>query len=302
MSPAEKAGLKVESPQHPFKRLVTEGKESSTSTIAAPHVLVVLGLTLLILLQVWYPFSGAIAGGSLEEALNGPTAKWLMEDLVGTERLHMGLPGLAAVGVFINPLLETVNKIKIDRDTRRTPLLPFSAMATSCTLWFTYGILREAPGVVCPNIIGMTLGLYYCYVFQRFCPKGANWLPYTLLAHAIVFLVTLISCVVAVLAVPTHVAAPLLGVVGNVAGIIMTAGPLASVRTVVEEKSTRSLAFGFTCCLTVNATLWFTYGFWIIGDAMIWAPNLLNLFISSLQLSLFAVYGFGPGNFKEVDA
>jgi len=227
-------------------------------------------------------------------SLTDPVVIWLMEDLVGTASVHMGLPGLAAIAVFVNPLLETVPKILRDKDTRKMPLLPFSAMAAQSMVWGTYGILTAAPSVMCPNIFGVVLGLFYCYIFARFCPKGADWLPSTLSAHTAVVLVTFLTCVVGILCVPARIAAPAMGLAGNAGNIIMGAGPLASIQTVLAERDTQSLAFGFTCCLAVNSLLWVIYGMGMVGDALIWVPNAVGLVMSGLQLSLFARFGFGP--------
>lgn len=50
-------------------------------------------------------------------------------------------------------------------------------------------------------------------------------------------------------------------------------------------------------CLFSQATFcngvgWFGYGYFVLADPLIWAPNLLGIAAATLQLSLFARFGF----------
>ena len=58
------------------------------------------------------------------------------------------------------------------------------------------------------------------------------------------------------------------GILGNVANVFMMWGPLAAVRTVLNEKSTRSLPFMFTRASGFNSGLWTLYGVGVIQDTL----------------------------------
>ena len=42
----------------------------------------------------------------------------------------------------------------------------------------------------------------------------------------------------------------------------------------------------------MNCTLWFSFGWFVIDDFFIYAPNLLGLASGFTQMALFAKYGF----------
>ena len=93
-------------------------------------------------------------------------------------------------------------------------------------------------------------------------------------------------------------ATKVLGCFGIGVSLLMVGGPLASAKTVVEERNTRSLPFGFTCCLAANATLWALYGY-MVHDPMIYVPNIMGVLVSLIQLSLFAVFGIHSAENKQ---
>lgn len=217
--------------------------------------------------------------------------RWVMESCAGIGSVSMGLPGLLSLGIFINPMLEAIPRIRHDRDVGKLPLLPYSAMATQGMVWCTYGLLLGNPAVWTPNFMAMVLGLYYCSVYARYCPRGADWLPYSYRHHVGGFVATALLCTGTFLAVPAASAAPVLGLTGNVMTLLMFGGPLAALRTVIRDKSTRAMPFGFTVAVNLNCNMWFFYAYFMLADPFIFVQDFIGLLLTTVQLACFARYG-----------
>lgn len=213
-----------------------------------------------------------------------------MEDLLRLGSVKLGAPGICALGLSCTPLLEAMPRIWAERGVGKLPLLPYTAMLTSGMLWCTYGLLAGSPVIFWPNGFGVVLGLFYCTFFWHFCPPGADWLP--LSRHHLVFLLVAAGvCVSFPVLLPPTMAMLLLGVLASVLTVVIFAGPLAAIRTVMGDRSTRSLPFAFTCSVSLNCSLWLTYGWFMAGDAFIYVPNFLGLLVACLHLSLFCRFG-----------
>lgn len=94
-----------------------------------------------------------------------------------------------------------------------------------------------------------------------------------------------------------------LGLIGCALAVILAGSPLATLANVIKEKTTKSLSFNFTFATWMNAISWLLYGVLVANDPMIYGPNAFGLFLASIQLLLFAVYGFpndSRGNYKVV--
>lgn len=90
---------------------------------------------------------------------------------------------------------------------------------------------------------------------------------------------------------PVEQALNIIGLAGCGIVVVMFGGPLATIKTVLKDKSTASLPFAFTLAAFVNCSLWFSYGAFVLNDAFIWAPNGLGLCSAVAQLGLFAKFG-----------
>lgn len=84
----------------------------------------------------------------------------------------------------------------------------------------------------------------------------------------------------------------LLGSIGCILAIILMGSPLATLKTVLTEKSTASLPFLTSFTGWCNALAWSSYGLLVAHDAMIYGPNLVGLTLASFQLFLFVLFGF----------
>merc|ERR1712166_1290628 len=84
----------------------------------------------------------------------------------------------------------------------------------------------------------------------------------------------------------------LLGQLGSIVAIMMFAGPLQSVKTVLLEESVASLPLPTAVACTLNCLLWTCYGVMIKNDVYVYGPNGAGLLCGLIQLSLFARFGF----------
>ncbi|CAK0861871.1 unnamed protein product [Prorocentrum cordatum] len=157
-------------------------------------------------------------------------SEWWMEDAVGFGRVRMGVPGVASLVLFVNPLIETMPKIKREASVGSLPLLPFSAMVMSGSIWASYGWLRGSPAIWVPNCCQLLFGLY-CHVFCRFCPAGAASLPCSRRVHAAGAACSWAVCAACLLLLPESSGSILLGLLGNAMNVMLFAGPLAVIRS-----------------------------------------------------------------------
>jgi solute carrier family 50 protein (sugar transporter) len=219
------------------------------------------------------------------------TLQWAMEGMVEVGPVKMGIPGILSLFMFGNPLFEVVPKLWRDRSVNRLPLLPYSAMFMAGLIWSFYGVLVGNLNVLIANGVSVILSIIYIHSFMRFCPPDADWLPLSRQAHIVAMVVTSLYCCCSVWLLPQARAIMLLGITGCVLASIMFAGPLAAVRTVIEEKNTRSLPFIFTLGVTLNGAVWSFYAIYVRYDRMILFPNAMGFLCGLAQISLFAVYG-----------
>merc|ERR1712232_1540338 len=73
------------------------------------------------------------------------------------------------------------------------------------------------------------------------------------------------------------VAAPYIGYAACTAAVVMMAAPLATLKTVVETKSTAALPLIPSIGVVVNATSWTAYGFLVVHDPVVFIPNGLGM-------------------------
>merc|ERR1711920_802058 len=182
-------------------------------------------------------------------------------------------------------------RIVKDKSIGAMPLLPYSAMFANGTIWVTYGALLGNPAIWLPNMPAVFFGALYSAIFLKNTPTGADWLPRTPTYHAL-GVAGIVSVVLgSTFCLESSVAAQVVGILGNIVCVTMFAGPLSAIRTVLQEKSTRSLPLGMCIMTVVNCSLWTFYGAAMLEDPLIWFPNALGLLSGVVQLGLFMRFG-----------
>ena len=97
------------------------------------------------------------------------------------------------------------------------------------------------------------------------------------------------------MAEPPAQAAHLLGWGGSTLAVCLMASPLATVQTVLAERSTRAMPFAQSASTCANASAWLAYGIVVAKDRFVIVPNALGCAASVLQLALFARFGIYRG-------
>ncbi|XP_013420838.1 sugar transporter SWEET1 isoform X3 [Lingula anatina] len=87
----------------------------------------------------------------------------------------------------------------------------------------------------------------------------------------------------------TAVAANVVGLIGSGLSIATFASPLATLRTVLKNKSTDSMSFPLVAVNFLVALQWALYGY-LLKDKNILIPNTLGCAIAGVQVLLFVVY------------
>eukprot|EP00056_Hartaetosiga_gracilis_P017652 m.8008 g.8008 ORF g.8008 m.8008 type:complete len:323 (+) comp5983_c0_seq1:43-1011(+) len=171
-----------------------------------------------------------------------------------------------------------------DKSVGVLSILPPLSLFTNCVIWGWYGHLIDDFPVMLPNLSGAAFGLVYTAIYLRYAEK----IPVGLLAGS----GALISTITAVAIMgDTETVVPYIGIVGDVLAVILMASPLATIKTVLKEKSTRALPFAISLATLFNAASWTTYGTLVMGDPLIWVPNALGLAAALVQMAMFARFG-----------
>lgn len=159
-------------------------------------------------------------------------------------------PGVAVQFVFLSPLLA----VKAFRDTGTTgdvAVAPYAAMFANGVLWASYGVLLDNPSIALPNVSAIVLGASYCAAFYCYRSPQACVLPYFGAAGSMVA-----ATAGAAATLPAAEAAGVIGSIGCVASVAMFAGPLASIRAVLRDRSAAAIPPAFTVVSCANTAVW----------------------------------------------
>ena len=132
---------------------------------------------------------------------------------------------------------------------------------------------------------------HFTAIYCRFCSAGADWLPFTKEVHIGAIGIGFCYSAAVTMLLPETTALTALPIAGNICCIIMFGGPLASIKTVLKDKSTESMPFGFTCLVLMNCSLWAFYAYWVIADPWLFVPNAIGVLLAGAQVALFVRFG-----------
>jgi len=177
----------------------------------------------------------------------------------------------------------TARGILADKSVGALSPLPFLSLLTNCIIWTYYGLLRKDNTVFVPNVIGVLSGLSCVAAYQKWAPV----VPLKLYSAA-AFVVLIATALASV--GNFH----LIGLIGCALAVIVMGAPLATLKTVVQSKSTASMPFTTSLMGFLNSMSWSAYGLLVADDVMIYGPNLAGLILSGIQMVLFMVFGLPP--------
>lgn len=137
-------------------------------------------------------------------------------------------------------------------------LLPFASLLTNCVIWFFYGLLKDDYTVMVPNGLGIFSGLFCFATYIRFS-KSVDAVSIAVSLALILFAMSLYS------AGDFNT----LGSTGCILAMIVMGSPLATLSTVIRDKSTESMPFGTSLATWCNACSWSLYGLIVAKDFMV---------------------------------
>lgn len=142
--------------------------------------------------------------------------------------------------------VKTALTIIADKSVKSLSPIPFVSLLTNCVIWTFYGLLRKDNTVLVPNAAGVLSGAF-CVSAYRSHETSPSTQVYTISGLIIAFA---IGCAL----IGNY---KLLGSVGCALAVCLMASPLATLRTVIKDKSTASLPFAtsFTGNITLTSAL-----------------------------------------------
>lgn len=128
--------------------------------------------------------------------------------------------------------VRTALTIIADKSVKSLSPIPFVSLLTNCVIWTFYGFLRKDNTVLIPNAAGVLSGAFCVSAYQRHEITSSTQV-YTIAGLIIAFA---IGCAL----LGNY---KLLGSVGCALAVGLMASPLATLATVIKDKSTASLPF-----------------------------------------------------------
>ena len=199
------------------------------------------------------------------------------------------VPPLAFQVVILSPL-QAIRKFREEGTTRDVSPVPYAAMCSNGAIWMSYGAMVNDPTIYLPNLPAFIMGGYYAQQFLAHKnPDGPSALPVYAGFGSIAA-----ACGAIATTMPPESAAMTIGYIGSGVCVAMFSGPLLAIRTVLHERSARSIPPAFSLASTTNCALWTAYGYLVINDAFIWVPNAAGFSAGVTQLALYARFGTAP--------
>lgn len=184
--------------------------------------------------------------------------------------------------------VHTVLGIRKMKAVHKLSCFPFVSLLVCGAFWVLYGYFTNDMTVFFPNFSAILAASFCMWNYYLYAVVKPNKM---FLAAALLILFALVLAYMR----DYH----MIGLVGCVLSVMVSGSPLAVVRTVITERSTAALPFMTSLITWMNAMCWVGYGYLIANDVLIYGPNLLGLGLATLQMSLFAVYGFPPAAAKD---
>jgi uncharacterized protein with PQ loop repeat len=142
--------------------------------------------------------------------------------------------------------------------------LPFASLFANCLIWMYYGFLINDSVVYFPNMVGATIGMFCIFAYEAISTQS------NIIVYSLVAVVTLLATTYAYLE-----DAKTLGILGVGIAALMTVAPLASLGTIMKERSTAAMPLIPSIMAFCNALSWTLYGVLVAHDFMV-APNLFS--------------------------
>jgi solute carrier family 50 protein (sugar transporter) len=205
-----------------------------------------------------------------------------------TNFLGTFVPVLATVfsiGVGASPY-KTILEIKAVGDPKGYSFFPFFALLMNSLFAGFYGLMIYNSTLIFVNILNAMMASYYVYVYYL-VSKEQPKLRWIMMGAAALSL--LIAYHITSRTTPEDGRFQA-GLISNVAGILMFASPLATLKTVLATKNASSIPLLLSFAAFLCSATWLLYGV-MLWDPFIACPNAFGLVLAIIQLGLVATYG-----------
>ncbi|KAL1559229.1 Neuroendocrine convertase 1 [Salvia divinorum] len=190
--------------------------------------------------------------------------------------------------VFLAPM-PTFYTIWKRKSSEGFQALPYSVAFFSASLLLYYAFLKTgAYMIITINGIGCFIETVYLLIYVVYAPKKSKLFTMGLI---LIFNVGGLGLVMAVSLLAFHGAkrVSLVGWICCILNLAVFAAPFSIMRRVIKTKSVEYMPFTLSLFLTLCATMWFFYGFFI-NDYYIAFPNILGFLFGIAQMILYFVY------------
>ncbi|CAK9178513.1 unnamed protein product [Ilex paraguariensis] len=195
---------------------------------------------------------------------------------------------IVAFMVFLAPV-PTFYKIYKRKTSEGFQSIPYSVGLFSAALLLYYAFLKtNAFMLVSINGIGCVIEIIYLLLYVTYAPKKLKIFTVRLILLFNVGGLGLIM-LVSFFLVKGPKRVMLIGWICAVFNLAVFAAPLSIMRQVIRTKSVEFMPFTLSLFLTMCATTWFFYGFFV-KDFYIALPNVLGFLFGIAQMILYLIY------------
>ncbi|GAA0151520.1 hypothetical protein LIER_37303 [Lithospermum erythrorhizon] len=210
---------------------------------------------------------------------------WTVEHLA----FIFGLLGnIVSFMVFLAPV-PTFHKICKRKSSDGFQSIPYAVALFSASLLLYYAYLKKnAFMIVTINGIGCVIEITYLFIYLFYASK-----KYRIIAFRFILLLNVgaqgLVMLCSLLLVKGQNRKTMVGWVCAAVNLAVFAAPLSIMRQVIRTKSVEFMPFTLSLFLTLCATMWFFYGFFI-SDYYIALPNVIGFILGIAQMGLYLIY------------
>jgi uncharacterized protein with PQ loop repeat len=174
--------------------------------------------------------------------------------------------------------------VELQRNSNEKKLspLPYLCLLVNCSIWSIYATMEGLIALFIPNALGVFAGFYCTMVYHQFS-RIAIPIQYLAFSAALVLIALILGAAGSSSAV---------GFIAAVLSAIVYISPLATIQTVLRDKSTTSMPFYTSLLVFLSSFFWTIYGGYVAEDISVFVPSVIGLVFATIQMLLFAIYGF----------
>lgn len=201
-------------------------------------------------------------------------------------------------------LLPDFQRMRKNKSTGDMSVMPCVMLYTNCYLlcWYAYLVDNIVP-LFLTAALGVVTGAILAYFFYRWTAHKRHVMKVFVVSGVIILLETIYG-VIGVLGwtgQDRHSMGIAMGVIVIVSSVGLYASPMATIRHVIQTKTSSSMPFTMGVVNVVNSFCWVVYAI-LVEDVFILVPNASGALLGSIQLILTFIYPRKPTEVQIVSA